>query len=660
MIRAVLVSLAVVVIVAGAGGPAPAQCAGDCDVDGQVTVDELVRLARVMLGMAVPLCPVSDGNCSAPPASPGPLTPMIEGIIGAVNVALTAKAMTVLCLQPGPGPAQGTDNFIGCDKGTVVCEFGCPPDSPKCMDAQRQLATGSTDNIGFVTRELGECGALSAGSGLNFVAHVGDSVYHTAVAGRPGSGTTGRAAEAGGTAARPTPDVIISPDTEAATNILSHCGQLPMSNCGHDLSDCSFEKLAPEAISQVIAAVDLANAHTSFAGLTPAMAAAAAFSTAAVDCNVQDTIRRNLPPTPTPTLTGTATVSATPTPTSTFTLTPTRTPEHFLAFVANSFDDTVSVIDTRTREVLAIPVKKNPQQVAVSPDGSLVCVSDYGATNENGYLSIISVADRAVVATIPTCPPNNPTCSPYGLQGVAFPPDNSGVLFAANIQTQTLFRYNIGDPSQKSALAIDKQPYAIAIAPTPGIVYVTKAATNLVQRALPTPLNRLGAPILVGATPHGIAIRPASVRHPAELALVANFGADSVSVINLATNTAEPTPVRVDQEPESIAVTSNGDFAYVTNRGSGTVSIIDTDMAVSSPTNARVGNVSVESEGCHSPFTYTPFGVAITGDGFVYVTNGACDTVSVIDTHLVPPVVIQTIDVGSAPRGIAITPFEVP
>jgi YVTN family beta-propeller protein len=52
----------------------------------------------------------------------------------------------------------------------------------------------------------------------------------------------------------------------------------------------------------------------------------------------------------------------------------------------------------------------------------------------------------------------------------------------------------------------------------------------------------------------------------------------------------------------------------------------------------------------------TPVEVAITPDGaFAYVANKDSNTVSVIDTAT--NTVVATVPVGSAPIGVAITPF---
>src|SRR5207302_7542702 len=73
-------------------------------------------------------------------------------------------------------------------------------------------------------------------------------------------------------------------------------------------------------------------------------------------------------------------------------------------------------------------------------------------------------------------------------------------------------------------------------------------------------------------------------------AYVANLGADSVSVIDTATNAVVKT-VPVGRNPISVAITPNGATAYVVNLGADSVSVIDTatNAVVKRSEERRVG-----------------------------------------------------------------------
>ena len=67
------------------------------------------------------------------------------------------------------------------------------------------------------------------------------------------------------------------------------------------------------------------------------------------------------------------------------------------AYVANQFDNTVSVIDTATNTVVAsILVGDAPHGIAVTPNGAFAYVANLSSNN----VSVISAATNSVVATV--------------------------------------------------------------------------------------------------------------------------------------------------------------------------------------------------------------------------------------------------------------------
>jgi len=76
------------------------------------------------------------------------------------------------------------------------------------------------------------------------------------------------------------------------------------------------------------------------------------------------------------------------------------------------------------------------------------------------------------------------------------------------------------------------------------------------------------APISVGGSPLGVAMNPAGTQ-----AYVTNFGHDTVSVIDTATNTVSAT-ITVGNNPFGVAVNPAGTYAYVSNLFGNTVSVI--------------------------------------------------------------------------------------
>jgi len=144
----------------------------------------------------------------------------------------------------------------------------------------------------------------------------------------------------------------------------------------------------------------------------------------------------------------------------------------------------------------------------------------------------------------------------------------------------------------------------------------------------------LTATVTVGTSPEGVAITP-----DGSYAYVANEGSETVSVIEISTNTVTAT-VAVGTDPTAVAITPDGSYAYVANQGSGTVSVIEIS------TNTVTATVTVENN---------PYGVAITPDGsYAYVANDGSGTVSVIEIST--NTVTATVTVGTDPTAVAITP----
>lgn len=121
-------------LLAATPGRAGAQCGGDCNGDGEVTVDEIITMVNIALGAAaLPACPAADGNGDGQVA--------IDDIIGAVNNALSGcpagptptSTPTPTPTPPPTGPATPTPTWTPW---------------PKCGDRIIDFALGETCDDG--------------------------------------------------------------------------------------------------------------------------------------------------------------------------------------------------------------------------------------------------------------------------------------------------------------------------------------------------------------------------------------------------------------------------------------------------------------------------------------------------------------------------------
>jgi YVTN family beta-propeller protein/autotransporter-associated beta strand protein len=299
------------------------------------------------------------------------------------------------------------------------------------------------------------------------------------------------------------------------------------------------------------------------------------------------------------------------------------------AYVPNSGEGTVSVIDTPTNAVAptAIPVglspfaAPSPVAAAVRGDESLVYVTNPGGINT---VSVINTATNTVVATIPV-----------GIvpELLAISPDGTRV-YVPNQGSNTVSVINTATNSVVATIPAGSQPVGAGVTPDGARVYVTNINANMVS-VINTATNTVIAAIPVGVNPTGVAVTPDGTR-----AYVTNAGSDNVSVINTATNTVVATiPIAgFVPTPQLVAVSPDGTRAYVTNAFTNNVSVINT------ATNTVVATIPVGSQ---------PTGVVFTPDGTrAYVTNLLNNTVSVINTAT--NTVIATLPVGAFPQALGI------
>jgi YVTN family beta-propeller protein len=323
------------------------------------------------------------------------------------------------------------------------------------------------------------------------------------------------------------------------------------------------------------------------------------------------------------------------------------------AYITNSGDNTVSVIDTQTNAVIAnVTVGTYPDGVAVNPAGTriyvvnanpyLKSVGTEGLNEEagNGTVSVIDAATNTVIATIPLgYLPDGVAVSPDGTRIYVVNSDDNGTVSVIDAATNTVI----------ATIPVGIMPDGVAVSPDGTRIYVTNLNSsynplsmspspyiNGTVSVIDTATNNIIATVPVWGWPKGIAVSLDGSR-----IYVTNYNAGSVSVIDAATNTV------IDNIPlgyavtNGIAVSPDGTRIYVANGGN--VSVINTQ------TNTLIVNVTLG--------TYLGYAdvVALTPDGTkLYVPNGYDNNVLVIDTTT--NTVTANISAGNEPNSIGIVP----
>jgi YVTN family beta-propeller protein len=305
------------------------------------------------------------------------------------------------------------------------------------------------------------------------------------------------------------------------------------------------------------------------------------------------------------------------------------------ALVVGDTSNSVTPIDTAT-DIAGPPIGVGslPLGVAIAPNARSAYVVNLGVTPGAGSLTPIDLATSPPAAHAAVGlgggTPNFIAIAPRGSKAYVSNP-GKGTVVPLNLRTSP--------PTPGTPLAAGNGPEGIAFTPDGRKAYVADlqgdtvipvtVATDTPGPPIPLPAN--DGPFAVAVTPDG------------RTAYVADVNGGNVTPIDVATNTPAA-DIPVGARPQGVAISPDGATVYVTAGGSGTVTPIAVGSGVPGPAVAAGDD---------------PYAIAITPDGHkAYVTNGGTgdDTVVPIDLTAGQPSPGNPVRVGSAPRGIAITP----
>ena len=190
--------------------------------------------------------------------------------------------------------------------------------------------------------------------------------------------------------------------------------------------------------------------------------------------------------------------------------------------VLNKAEASASLLDCATgREVIRLPTGAGPHEVAISPDGTIAVVADYGGRGEPGHtLTVIDLAKKEIQKTIDLKDHHRP-------HGIQFLPDGRRVVVTAE--------------QEQHVLVVDVE-------------------AGIIEKATKTG-QRVSHMVVLG--PHG------------KRAFVANIGSGTASVVDLGSAAVIAT-IETGGGAEGIDISPDGREVWVGNRSADTLSIIDT------------------------------------------------------------------------------------
>lgn len=355
-------------------------------------------------------------------------------------------------------------------------------------------------------------------------------------------------------------------------------------------------------------------------------------------------------------------------------------PDSTRLYVASQFSETISVVDTRTNQLLSsTDFGQWHGKMVITPDGTrLLRTASFGAVEIIDVTGIPAVVTKVQLRTgVGNISSRSVAISADGSRAYVLTASNTisypspqpllfGAISAVDIDPTSatyLKELNVENVGAQSDLAVDFAGRRIFLGDgvvldaeslTPiytlphagqmtldadGTVFLTSTHTDTVYAIdVVEPGFRASALAAADASDAvGVGRNPGGVAVAGSVAYVANSAGRSVSVVNTATGSVLKTiPVR----GTASAVAVHEGRAYVALRSTGRVAVIDT------ATHDVVKTISAG---------WLPSSVAVTPDGSrVYVSNTGSGTVSVIDTATNTKV--ATVRVGWLPAGVTVSP----
>ena len=296
-------------------------------------------------------------------------------------------------------------------------------------------------------------------------------------------------------------------------------------------------------------------------------------------------------------------------------------------FVSNEMDNTVSVIDGDSYEVLkTISVGERPRDMQWHANKSRLLI----ATSGSDHIEVLDVDTLEIVGVIEA-----------GEDPELFDLDPSGTILVASNEDDNELTVSNASTGEKIRTVenVGIEPEGVTFSNDGKVVFVTSEVTNTVLVVDPWSGNILDE-ALVGSRPRRGIFTPDGTEY-----WVTNELGGTVSIIDAATLEIKDEIVfekrgmrEGDINPVQLVMTASGETAYITLGRAMHVAVVDVKTRL--VTDYILAGDRV-------------WGAALTTDeNFLMVTNGASDDISIIDTR--KNVAVKAVAVGRTPHTVRI------
>jgi YVTN family beta-propeller protein len=310
-----------------------------------------------------------------------------------------------------------------------------------------------------------------------------------------------------------------------------------------------------------------------------------------------------------------------------------------MLIVLNKSDHEAALVNPDTRTVMArLPTGKGPHEAAVSPDGRYAYVSNYGAfgifregerprMEPGSTITVLDLHARSVKATFDL----GEYKQPHGL-AVS---ENGKRLWVTVEGAQAVLELDARSGEVLRVWKTEAQvSHMVVVTPNQRKLYVANigsGSVTVIDRSNPFP-SRAVKSVATGAGAEGI-----DVSRDGKQVWVTNRGANTISVIDTATDAVLATFESGGAMPIRVKFTPDGRQAWVSNARSNAVTVFD------AATRQLIGKIEVGA---------VPVGIQMTPDGKqAFVANTNDNKVTVID--MATRQVLGSFMTGTEPDGMA-------
>lgn len=335
-----------------------------------------------------------------------------------------------------------------------------------------------------------------------------------------------------------------------------------------------------------------------------------------------------------------------------------------LLLVVQVSDGTIAFVDPATGVTeTTVRVGVGPNEIAISPDGTIAVVANYGHDQVGSTLSVVDLVRSRLMRTIRLryerhVPREDPqTITFHRPHGIVFTPDQQHVLVTCEAESALLV-VSIEEGRVVSVIDTLQELSHMVVCSNDGrLAFVANESSgsvtvvNLHHRMVETIIN-------TGGGAQGMALHPTL-----DQLWVANSETNSISVID--TDTLEEIEeFPCGAYPVRLAITNDGEHVLCVNHQSGTVTVFKTD-GHKVVTEIRLEKVDpivaaqrpIPSDYLRTSRTPLPSGILMRSDGkAAYVSCSRADRVAEIDTATWE--VTRYIETARQPDGLAWSHYE--